>query len=131
MKGKSDPKTLRSFGLLIGGVTVVIGLWPLVWRGEGIRVWALVVASAFFLTGLLRPDFLEWPHRGWMALAHALGWINTRILLGILFYGLLAPLGILKRTFAEDPLFRRFDPDAKTYRVARKPTQPTNMLRQF
>ena len=75
-------KELRQFGLLVGAVFTVIGLWPLVVRGEPLRLWAIGIGGLLIVCGGILPQVL-WPiHKGWMWVGHILGWINTRILLG-------------------------------------------------
>ncbi len=78
-------KELRQFGLLVGAVFAVIGLWPMVFRGEPLRLWAAGIGGLLVLCGGLLPSVLAPIHKGWMWVGHILGWINTRILLGIVF----------------------------------------------
>ena len=124
-------RALRSFGLLTGSLWAVIGVWPLVWRGQPVRLWAL--GLAVFLAGgaLVWPAALHYPYLGWMALGHALGWINSRILLSIVFYGLVTPMGFVMRLFGHDPMRRRFDRKASTYRIEREPRDGSHMRQQF
>ncbi|HZN04217.1 MAG TPA: SxtJ family membrane protein [Candidatus Polarisedimenticolia bacterium] len=124
-------KTLRSFGLLVGGVWGLIGLWPLVWRREPPRLWALGLMAVLVGLGLVFPQALRQPYRGWMALGHALGWINTRILLGLVFYLLVTPMGFVMRLFGRDPMRRGFDASAKTYRIGREARPGSHMRHQF
>ncbi len=86
-------KQLRSFGLLVGGIFLVIGLWPLVFRGEPFRVWACVLACVLILPALVWPRSLGPIYRGWMAIGAVLGWINTRIILSLIFYVIFTPIG--------------------------------------
>lgn len=131
MQNPGETKQLRSFGLLVGGVFGVLGLWPVVFRGEGARLWALLLAALLVLPALMFPASLRPVHRVWMALGDALGWINTRIILGLVYYGLMTPMGLMMRLLGRDPMRRRFEPAAGTYRVPR-PTRPRDhMARQF
>jgi len=66
-----------------------------------------------------------------MALANALGWVNTRLVLGAIFFGLITPMGLIMRLSRKDPLHRTFDAEAETYRVRRQPRRPTHLTRQF
>jgi hypothetical protein len=66
-----------------------------------------------------------------MAVGGALGWVNTRILLGVVFFGLITPMGLAFRMAGRDLLPRAFDPRATTYRVPKKPRPGAHMLRQF
>lgn len=72
-------KQLRSFGLLVGGIFSVIGLWPLIFRDESLRVRIGILAAGLILPALLWPRSLGPIYRGWMAMGALLGWINTRI----------------------------------------------------
>ena len=131
MKQQDEKKQLRHFGLIVGGIFGVIGVWPIVFRGEGPRLWALAIAVALGVPALVLPRSLTHVHRVWMAVGETLGWINTRILLSVVFYGIVTPMGIIMRRLGRDPMHRRFDPGAATYRVL-KPGRPgTHMTRQF
>jgi hypothetical protein len=66
-----------------------------------------------------------------MGLADVLGWINTRILLSIVFFGLITPMGVVMRRLGKDPMRRAVEPAASTYRVNRTARPPSHMLRQF
>lgn len=131
MAQPADSKELRNFGLIVGGIFLVIGLWPLVWRGEGMRMWAVGLAGLLIPLGLLVPTVLAPVFRVWMKVGHVLGWINTRIILGILFYGLITPMGVVMRLFGWDAMRRVLVRDAQTYRVVRQPRPPSHMTRQF
>jgi hypothetical protein len=80
---------------------------------------------------LLAPRVLAPVYRIWMTAGEALGWINTRILLGVVFYGLITPMGLIRRLRAEDPMRRRHDPAAQSYRVPKPPRPGAHMNRQF
>ncbi|MGE3153621.1 MAG: SxtJ family membrane protein [Nitrospiraceae bacterium] len=131
MNEQTDVKQLRSFGLTVGGVFLVIGLWPLVWRGEAIRLWAVIPAAGLIPAGLILPRVLAPLYKGWMAVGHVLGWINTRIILGILYYGLVVPMGLVMKMLGRDPMRRALVPGMDTYRVVREPRPPSHMKNMF
>lgn len=124
-------KELRDFGLIVGGVFAVIGLWPMVFRGEDMRLWALGLGGTLIAAGLVFPTALRLPHQGWMWGGHVLGWINTRIILGIVFFGLVTPMGVVMRLFGKDSMHRAFVQDVPTYRVVRGPRPREHMRNQF
>lgn len=130
-RARTSVKELRSFGFVVGGIFGVIGLWPLVVRGAGARWWALALAGVLIGPAVLAPQILAPAHRLWMGLAEVLAWVNTRILLSIVFFGMVTPMGTVMRWFGRDPMRRGFDRDAATYRVDRQPRPATHMLRQF
>ena len=130
-KKQTPTKQLRHFGLLVGGIFGVIGLWPMVWRHQPMRSWALVLAVALIVPGLVAPRILSPVHRAWMKLGEGLAWVNTRIILGVVFYVVVTPLGILMRLVSHDPMRRKLERTEESYRLRCKPRPATHMLRQF
>jgi hypothetical protein len=124
-------KQHRSFGLMVGGIFVAIGIWPLIRHGEDIRLWAVILGSLLVVSGLLLPGRLGPIYKAWMAVGHVLGWINTRIILGVIYYGLITPMGLVMRLAGRDALRVRDDHSASTYRVVRPSRPRSHMLRQF
>jgi saxitoxin biosynthesis operon SxtJ-like protein len=131
MQHDSERKQLRTFGVLVGGIFAVLGLWPAMVRGAEVRLWGVGVAVVLIVPALVHPRSLRWPYRLWMALGQGLGWLNTRIILSLVFYGLFTPIGWVRRLRGQDAMQRRFEPDATTYRVVRSPRPSAHMTRQF
>jgi hypothetical protein len=121
---------LRRFGLLVGAIFLAIGLWPVV-RGRDVHVWAVGVGAVLFAAGVLWPAGLRPVHRGWIALSEVLGWINSRLILGVIFFGLITPMAAVWRLLGRDPMQRRFERSVDTYRVVRTPRPRLHMNRQF
>ena len=128
---EATPKQFRSFGLMVGGIFGVIGVFPIVWRGEGPRLWACGLAVALIAFALVAPRLLRLVYRVWMTVGDILGWINTRIILGVIFYGIFTPVSLVWRARGKDPMRRRLEADAETYRVVRQPRESSHMIRQF
>ncbi len=124
-------KDLRQFGLIVGGVFSVIGLWPVVFRGESPRLWAMVLGGLLVVLGAIVPQSLKRVHQGWMKIGHVLGAINTRIILGIIYYLLITPMGIVMRLMGKDPLHRAVRENVDTYRVVRAARSRQHMRNQF
>ena len=124
-------RMLRQFGLIVGGIFLLIGLWPFVWRQEPVRIWAVALASLLMGAGLIVPGLLKHTYQGWMWVGHVLGWVNTRIILGVLFYGVVTPMGLVMKLTGRDPMRRSFEPDAQTYRVIRQPRPASHMKNMF
>lgn len=122
----------RAFGWLMAGVAALVGLWAL-WKGKAWMPWPFAIALAFVLATVLRLRVLDGLNRGWMALAVLLGRIVTPLVMGLIYFGLVTPLGLLMRLTGKDPMQRRFDPSASTYWVEREPKgpDPATMERQF
>ena len=131
MTQQGDTKELRTFGLMVGGIFSTIGLWPVLLRGDPPRIWAISVGSALVGLGLALPSSLKHVHRLWMKIGHVLGYINTRILLGVIFYGMITPMGVIMRLFGKDSMHRALVPGADTYRVIRLARSRLHMKSQF
>jgi hypothetical protein len=131
MASKADRKELRNFGLIVGGIFGAIAIWPAIIRGGNLRVWLLGVSAALILPALIAPRVLGPAHRVWMTVGHVLGWVNTRIVLGLIFFGLITPMALVFKLAGRDAMRRALEPKATTYRVPQKPRPGTHMLRPF
>ena len=108
MKEHISQKQLREFGLLIGfGFPILIGWILPALFGHEFRAWTLWVGIPGLILGLTAPRLLLYPYKGWMALGHALGWINSHIILGLVFIVVLQPIAYAMRLTGYDPLRRR------------------------
>jgi hypothetical protein len=127
-QGSSD----RLFGLVFSAVFAVLGLWPL-WGARPVRTWALGVSAVFLAASLLRPAMLSPLNRLWQRLGLLLQRITNPIVLGLLFFGTVLPIGLLMRLAGKNPLRLGFDRDAKSYWIERQPPGPApdTMPRQF
>jgi hypothetical protein len=98
----------REFGLIVGGITLLLAAWWL-YRGKfpAIRPAMLVIGGLLLAFGALWPRALVWPNKAWMLLAEALSFVTTRIILAIVFFFVVTPIGVIKRMFGWDPLNRR------------------------
>jgi membrane protein required for beta-lactamase induction len=67
----------------------------------------------------------------WMVVVRALAWINARIILTVVFYLILTPVGLVRRLMGYDPLNRRLDPNAATYHVPRERRPETHLEKQY
>ena len=131
MKDEVTNKQLRSFGFTVGGIFALMGFWPLLVRSAAPRWWAVVLAVCLFIPAVVFPRSLVWVHKGWMAVGHVLGWINTRIILGVVFYVIVTPIGVVRRWLGKDPMGRRLRPDLDSYRVVRKPRPASHLKKQY
>jgi hypothetical protein len=113
-------RQLREFGLLIGIVFPVLLGWLLpALHGHPFREWTLWIGIPALALGIAWPRSLARPYRGWMALGHGLGWINSHLILGAVYLVVLQPIAFLMRSLGHDPLRRRRDSAAETYREVR------------
>ncbi|HYJ85724.1 MAG TPA: SxtJ family membrane protein [Pyrinomonadaceae bacterium] len=98
----------REFGLIVGGVFLLLGAWWL-YRGRFLEVSRVFVwlGAALVLLGGVFPRALIYPNKAWMKLAEALAFVMTRVILAIVFFFIVTPIGVTKRLFGWDPLQRR------------------------
>jgi hypothetical protein len=114
---EASPKELRTFGLVLGALfAAFFGIWPLL-RHRSSPLWPWIVAFILWLFALIWPASLSYLYRGWTRLGLALGWINTRVILTLLFAIAIVPLGFLMRLFGRDRMARKLDSDSASYRV--------------
>ena len=130
MRETISKKQLREFGLIIGfGFPILIGwLLPAIF-GHEFRAWTLWIGIPGLILGLVAPRLLHYPYKWWMALGHALGWVNSHIILGLVFIVILQPIAYVMRLTGYDPLRRRRKEDT-TYRENRQEHR-TDLTRIF
>ena len=107
----------RGFGILFFIVFVIISIWPL-FKGGDLRLWSLIIAFIFLVLGLLNSKFLTPAKRIWIRFGELLGKIISPIVLSIIFFLLITPIGILMKILRKDLLNLRFTKD-KTYWIKR------------
>ncbi len=98
----------REFGLIVGAVFVLLGAWW-IYRVKFTSAAHVILplGGLLILLGLVLPRALIYPNKVWMKLAEVLSFVMTRIILGIVFFLVVTPIGVVKRLFGWDPLNRR------------------------
>jgi uncharacterized membrane protein YhiD involved in acid resistance len=109
-------RTLRNAGVSVGIAFVLISIWPYFVHGLPMRYWAAIVSGVLFLFSLIAPQFIYWPYCLWMKIGAALGWLNTRVILSLLFFLILTPTGIVRRIFSSDSIGSQIDRSKDTYK---------------
>lgn len=107
----------QEFGLIVGGVFCLLSGWWL-YRGKFSTIAPILLSIGILLVilGLVFPRALVYPNKLWMLLASGLGFVSTRIILGIVFFLMVTPIGLAKRLFGWDPLSRRGESRASYWR---------------
>ena len=116
---KSGKRELRQFGITISIVLGLLGCLFL-WREKDWYFYLLVVSTVFLFLGLIRPFLLKPIHEIWMTLAILIGWFMTRLIIIILFYLVVTPIGLLARFFGKDFLDTKFNRNVDSYWVSKK-----------
>lgn len=122
----------RAFGIVFSVVFAIIGLFPLADSGA-VRVWALAVAVAFLVVALARPTLLGPLNRLWLKVGALLHRIVSPLVLGLLFYGIVLPTGLLMRLVGKRSIPVGFDREPESYWIPRDPPgpPPEGMKNQF
>lgn len=129
---EAESRELRSFGLTMAAVIPALFglLLPWLW-GREYRLWPWLVAAVFAGAALLMPVGLRTTHRLWMAIGHGLGWVNSRILLSVIYCVVIVPVGLVLRVTGWDPMHRHMDKSALTYRRPSAGRSKEEMERPF
>ncbi len=123
----ASDKRVRSFGILFSVLALGIAAYSY-WKSGSAWPWFAGASAAFLITGLFLRPVLRPLYVLWMRFAFILAWVNTRLILGVFFYGILTPVGAILRLQGKDPLTRRLDRSASTYWVKRQ-QEPFNAKR--
>lgn len=132
---RSTPREIRGFALVMGIACLLVGGW-MAWKTKPYPWIVLAAAFAFILVGYAAPWALRPLHKAWMVLAAGLGFVISRILLTILFFAVVTPIGLIGRLFGKRFADIRFaDPSQKTYWRSRTPEEreegPSRFENQF
>jgi Saxitoxin biosynthesis operon protein SxtJ len=129
MKGSSD----RAFGLVIAAFFALVAVLPALHRpSSSVRWWAVALAAVFLALALSRSATLHPLNRVWQKLGLLLSKVVSPILLALLFYLVITPVGLLMRALGKDPLRLRRR-ESSSYWIARQPPGPApeSMRDQF
>jgi hypothetical protein len=118
----------RSFGILFSIVFAAIAFWPLLNLGE-IRVWSVIVSSIFLLLGLINSKLLHPLNLIWVKFGELIGKIVAPLVMALIFFIILTPIGIFLRLIGKDLLNIKLN-NNKTYWIKRY-KKPGSMKRQF
>src|SRR5436853_6101927 len=129
---KTDSPSLRKFGLLVGGVALLIGL-VLLLRHKTNYPYLFWPGTVLITFGAVWPRALKYPYIAWMTMAFALGFVMSQVILTLFFFLLVTPIGLVARLFGKDFLNRKRDPQATTYWIPReaKAKTPASYEQQY
>ncbi len=125
-------KELRQFGFIFAaGLVLFFGL-IIPWLAEyPWPRWPWIAAGVFVVLALVYPLALRPLNWLWLKIGHALGWINTRIILGLVFFVIVFPTGLLMRIMRKDPMARKQDASMSSYRVQSQQSPREQLERPF
>tara|TARA_B100001121_G_C18221441_1_gene403841 strand:+ start:34 stop:417 length:384 start_codon:yes stop_codon:yes gene_type:complete len=118
----------KSFGIVFFFVFLLIGLYPLLGSDE-VRIWSIVLSLVFLILGIINSKLLTPFNKLWFKFGIFIGKIMSPIIMGIIFFLVVTPTGILMRLFKKDLLNLKFN-KKKTYWIE-KSDPKSNMKNQF
>lgn len=129
---QTDAATLRKFGLMVGGVFLVLG-GLFLWRQKAIGPWLFWPGVPLVVLGAVLPRSLKYVYVAWMSLAFVLGFIVAHVILTLFFYLVVTPIGLAARLAGKDFLGLKRDRNAPSYWLPRadKPKSAADYERQF
>ena len=129
---KSD---LRKFGFIMGGmVALIFGLlfpWIFDKTSENWPIWPFIVLAVFVLLTLAAPEILRPINHIWLKIGNVLGFINSRIILGAMFYLMIFPIGMILKALGKDSMQRKLEENADTYRKLIKVREKDHLKKPF
>ena len=129
LKEKNLPVSNRSFGIVFFIFFILVSLWPLL-KNEEIRFWSIYISIVFLILGLINSKFLTPLNKSWYKLGIFLGTIMSPIVMGIIFFTVLTPIGFILRLMGKDLLKLKKKENIKTYWI-KKIDYKTSMKKQF
>jgi hypothetical protein len=116
-----------TFGILFFILFLIIGLYPL--KSEGlIRIWSVVLSLVFLIITIIRPNLFTFTNKLWIQFGILLGKIISPVVMGLVFFFVVTPIGILVRIFKKDVMGLKRD--ANTYWIKRE-DKLQSMKKQF
>ena len=111
---KSEKSDLRKFGITIGTVLFIIAGF-FFWKEKESFQLFLTIGIILFVTGIAIPIILKPVYWAWMVFATILGWFMTRVILSLLFYVIVTPIGLISRLFGKQFLELKWDKSQDSY----------------
>ena len=118
----------KSFGIVFFIVFFLIGIYPIL-NEDQVRIWSLIISVVFLILGLLNSRILSPLNKIWFKFGILLGKIISPLLMGLIFFTVVTPIGILMRLFNKDLLNLKFNKN-KTYWIEKKEPK-SKMKNQF
>ena len=126
-----DRKGLREFALVTSGIVVVLFGLFFPWAFEfSWPLWPWILGGILTAVGLIAPSALQPVYKVWMTIGLLLNKVTTPIIMGVVFYALVTPMGLLRSLFATDPMARKLE-NSESYRVPSKKKPPETLEKPF
>ena len=131
MKRNSNIKisSNRNFGLVFFIVFLIVSIWPLTYD-EPVRLWSAIISSVFLILGLMNSKLLTPLNKLWFKFGMILGAIVAPVVMGVVFFLVVTPIGLIMKIIGKDLLNKKYDKKKRTYWIKRD-TSIGTMKRQF
>jgi hypothetical protein len=127
-----DKAGLRRFGLSTGAIFIVLFGLALPWLfGAALPRWPWALGGLLIAWATVAPATLRLFYRGWMRLGLLLGSVMNRLILGIVFFAVVLPIGFVMRLLGHDPMARHFNPNVASYRTPSRQRERQSIERPF
>ncbi len=113
-----EQTSVKSFGILFFLVFLIIGFWPKI-AGDEIRLWSIIISIIFLVLGLINSKVLVPLNKYWIKLGEFLGKIIAPIVMLIIYFVIVTPIGLLLKIFQKDILNVRSDKNLNSYWIER------------
>jgi hypothetical protein len=128
----TDRAELRNFGLVLGALfAAFFGLLPLLRSHHSVHICPWCLTAVLWILALVQPSMLSYLHVAWTRLGWALGWVNTRVILTVIYTLLIVPIAVVMRLWGRDRMGQHFDRETTTYRVGSRKRPAEDMERPF
>ena len=117
----------RNFGLVFFFIFLVVSIWPLT-HNESPRIWSAIISLAFLILVLTRSKLLTPLNRLWAKFGIILGSIIAPIVMGVVFFLVVTPIGLVMKIIGKDLLSIKYDKKKETYWIKRD--KPTSTMKQ-
>ena len=121
--------TNRNFGLVFFIFFLIISIWPLI-DGGTLRIWSVVISLAFLFLGLLNSKILSPLNLLWMKFGELLGKVIAPMVLSLIYFLVITPIGLLMRLIGKDFMKKNFSKKNNSYWIKRN-KNVGSMKKQF
>ena len=126
---------LRKFGFIMGGMFALIFGLIFPWLSDKTKdtwpMWPFIVMAVFWAVAVVAPQILRPVNEIWIKVGNVLGFINSRIILGVMFFAMIFPIGMLLKLFGKDSMNRKLDKKTDTYRIVTKQRNKEHLEKPF
>ncbi len=108
----------KNFGIVFAVVFLLISLYPLI-DNKDVHLWSLIISLIFFLLAYVAPKVLSVPNKLWFKLGMALGAVVAPVVMALVYFSTVVPIGLIMRLMGKDLLRQKLDKNTKSYWIER------------